>query len=189
MATLTIGLLLFLGVHSLAIINIDWRNQQVSKLGIWAWKGIYSLLAGIGLILVIIGYGQARLEPHWLYQAPTGLRHLSLLLMLPVFPLALAGYLPGRINGWLKHPMLIATLLWASSHLLSNGGLHDLLLFGSILVWAALDLLSLRHRSQRPLLMRSASSWNDAIAVIAGVGLYLLFIAGRHPWLIGVTPL
>ena len=141
------------------------------------------------LVLIIAGYEQAKQTPQWLYQAPTELHHLSLLLLLPVFPLVLAGYLPGRINHSLKHPMLVATLLWSISHLLANGGMHDLLLFGGFFVWAAIDLYSLRHRTQRPIIMVPAAKWNDTIAVMAGTGLYLLFLAGLHRWLIGAAPI
>ena len=120
MLLLILGLVLFLGVHSLRIVAESARSGLVSRLGLWPYKGLYSLIALAGLILIVIGYGQARLDPVVLYQPPAFLRHLNMLLMLIVFPALLAAYLPGRIQQTLKHPMLIAVKAWALGHLLVN---------------------------------------------------------------------
>lgn len=191
MSLLITGLILFLGVHSVAIFAPGLRAAAIERIGLPAWKGLYSLVAIAGFVLICIGYGQARIEaPIWLWQPPKGLRHLALLLMLPVFPLLLAAYLPGRIQRTAKHPMLAATKLWALAHLLANGGLHDVLLFGGFLAWAVLDRVSLKRRANVvPPPGAPAGRWNDAIAVVGGLTLYLAFVGGLHRALIGVSPI
>ncbi len=141
-------------------------------------------------MLLIHGYGLARQSPVLLYTPPTALRHLALALMLPVFPLLLAAYLPGRIRTAAKHPMLLAVKIWATAHLLANGTLVDVLLFGAFLVWAVLDRIAAKRRAV-PCVVPGAppSALNDAIALIAGLGLYAAFLLGVHRWLIGVSPL
>jgi uncharacterized membrane protein len=114
---------------------------------------------------------------------------VALLLLVFVFPLLLAAYLPGRIKAITKHPMLVATKLWAFAHLLANGTLADLLLFGSFLAWAVVDRISMKHREQRPLPGAPPSPWNDAIAVVVGLVLYVAFVLRLHVWLFGVSPL
>lgn len=191
MTLLIAGLLLFLGIHSVAIAAPALRASAVAKLGLKGWKGIYSLVAIAGFVLICIGYGEARVtNPVWLWQPPKGLRHLALLLMLPVFPLLLAAYLPGRLQRAAKHPMLVATKLWALAHLLANGGLHDVLLFGGFLAWAVADRISLKRRvAVAPPPGAPPSRWNDAIAVVGGLALYGLFVGGLHRWLVGVSPI
>lgn len=191
MILLIAGLLLFLGIHSVAIAAPMLRASAIARLGANGWKGLYSLVAIAGFALICIGYGEARVtEPVWLWQPPKGLRHVSLLLMLPVFPLLLAAYLPGRIRTAAKHPMLLATKLWALSHLLANGGLHDVLLFGGFLAWAVADRISLKRRAVvTPSPSAPASRWNDAIAVIGGLVIYVLFVVALHRLLVGVSPI
>ena len=108
---------------------------------------------------------------------------------LTLFPLFLAAYLPGRIQRLTKHPMLVATKLWAVAHLLANGMLADVVLFGAFLAWAVADRISLKRREPVPVPGAPASRWNDLIAVVAGLGLYLAFVFGAHRWLIGVSPM
>jgi uncharacterized membrane protein len=186
MTLLILGLLIFLGLHSVSIFAPAWRDAQVAQRGENAWKGIYSLLSIVGFALLIYGYGQARQSPVVLYTPPTGLRHVALLLMLPVFVLLLAAYLPGRIKAAAKHPMLLATKLWATAHLLANGNLADVLLFGGFLAWAVADRISMKRRSARAVPGAPAGPLNDVIAVVGGLGLYALFVLGGHAWLIGV---
>lgn len=188
MSLLIAGLLLFLGIHSVAIFALGLRAGAVERLGLWPWKGVYSLIAIAGFALIVIGYGQARMQaPVWLYQPPAGLRHLALLLMLPVFVLLLAAYLPGRIKSAAKHPMLLATKLWATAHLLANGNLADVLLFGGFLAWAVADRISMKRRVQRLLPGAPAGRFNDVIAIVGGLVLYGLFVKVGHAWLIGVA--
>ena len=189
MSLLIAGLLLFLGIHSVAIFAPGLRASAIERLGLWSWKGVYSLIAIAGFALIAIGYGQSRMQPVWLYQPPAGLRHLALLLMLPVFVLLLATYLPGRIQRAAKHPTLVATKLWALAHLLANGGLHDVLLFGGFLAWAVLDRISVKRRANVvPPPGAPATVWNDAIAVVGGLALYVAFVGWLHRALIGVSP-
>ncbi len=189
MGIFVVGLILFLGIHGVSIVAPGWRAAQVARLGEGAWKGLYAGLAALGLGLLIYGYGVARQTPVVLYTPPAALRHLALLLMLPVFPLFIAAYLPGRIRSATKHPMLLATKLWATAHLLANGTLTDVLLFGGFLVWAVADRISMKHRTPGNALGAPASRWNDAIAVVTGLALYALFVLRAHQWLIGVSPL
>jgi uncharacterized membrane protein len=124
-----------------------------------------------------------------LYAPPAGLRHAALLLLVPVFPLLLAAYLPGRIQAATKHPMLAATKLWAVSHLLANGNLADVVLFGSFLVWAVADRISLKRRTPLPVPGVPPGRWNDGIAIVAGLALYVAFLLWLHKLLIGVRPI
>lgn len=192
MTWLILGLVIFLGVHSVSIVAPAARERWLAQMGEGGWKGLYSLLSFVGLALIIWGYGQARLDPVQLYTPPTALRHLSALLMLPVFPLLLAPYLPGRLKTLTRHPMLVATKLWALAHLLANGTLADVLLFGGFLAWAVADRVSVKRR-ERAGLARTvpglpASGLNDLIAIVAGLGLYLMFVFWAHAWLFGVRP-
>jgi uncharacterized membrane protein len=188
MTSLVIGLLLFLGVHSVAIVSPQGRDRMVARIGAGPWRAVYSLLALGGLVLLIHGYGVARQSPQLLY-APAGwTRHVAALLMLAPFPLLFAAYLPGRIKAKLQHPMLIAIMVWASAHLFANGMLADVLLFGGFLLWAAANLISFRYRSARPLRTIPPRPLNDGIAIALGLLVYLGFVLGLHARLIGVVP-
>lgn len=192
MVWLVLGLLLFLGVHSLSIVAPTARDRLVGRLGENAFKGLYSLVSFVGLGLIVWGYGLAREAPVLLYALPAGFRHLAALLMLPVFVLLLAAYLPGRIKTAAKHPMLLAVKLWALSHLLAQsvtgGTLADVLLFGGFLAWAVADRVSLKRRAARAVPSLPASGLNDAIAVVSGLALYALTAFWAHAWLFGVRP-
>ena len=188
MSFLIIGLVLFLGIHSVSVFAPAWRDQQVAQRGEGAWKGLYAIVSLIGFGLLVYGYGVARQSPVVLYTPPTALRHLTLLLMLPVFSLLLAAYLPGRIKTAAKHPMLLATKLWALSHLLVNGNLADVLLFGGFLAWAVADRISLKRRVARAVPGAPAGAMNDVIVVAGGLALYIVFLLWAHRWLIGVSP-
>jgi uncharacterized membrane protein len=180
---------LFFAAHSISIVNDAWRNRMARRLGELGWQGLYALVAAAGLGLIVWGYGLARQEPVVLYVPPFWLRHLSLLLLVFVFPLLLATYLPGRIREITKHPMLVATKLWAVAHLLANGTLADVLLFGSFLVWAVADRISLERRAPRPVPGAPPSRLNDAVAVLGGLVLYAAFALWLHHWLFGVSPI
>jgi uncharacterized membrane protein len=187
MTLLILGLVLFLGSHSVSIVAPGWRDAQAARSPL-GWKGAYTVVAIAGFVLIVYGYGEARLTAPLLYAPPTWMRHLSMLLLLPVFPLLLAAYLPGRIKAAAKHPMLAATKLWALAHLLANGTLADVLLFGGFLAWAVADRISFKRRVQRPILAAPSSAANDLIAIVGGLALYGLFVWRAHAWLIGVSP-
>jgi uncharacterized membrane protein len=190
MPTFIIGLALFLGIHSVSIVAPAWREAQVAQRGERAWKGLYSVVSLVAFALLLYGFGQARHAPVVLYNPPAALRHLALLVMLPVFPLLLAAYLPGRIKAAVKHPFLLAVKIWATAHLLANGTLNDVLLFGAFLAWAVLDRISVKRRSVQHVVPGAAPSRaNDAIAVVVGLVIYILFVFWAHRWLIGVSPL
>ncbi len=186
MSWLVAGLIIFFAVHAISIINEPWRDRMVAKMGEGPWKGIYSVVAAIGFLLIVWGYGLARQESAVIYFSAPWLMHLSMLLLIPVFPLLLATYFPGRIRTFARHPMLIATILWAFAHLLVNGRLTDVLLFGSFLVWSGLDLFSMRQRVQRPVPSAPASRFNDLISLVLGLALYSMFVVWLHSMLIGV---
>lgn len=186
MYILIAGLVLFLGTHSIAIACPGWRERMIGKLGLTGWKAIYAVVAIIGFVLIVVGYGDARLDPVVLYTPPSWMRHVTFLLLVPVFPLLLAAYLPGRIQRATKHPMLAATKIWALAHLLSNGTLADLLLFGGFLAWAVVDRISLKRRPPKTIPSAPATPWNDAIAVVGGLAIYVFFVLMGHAWLIGM---
>ena len=190
MSLLIVGLVLFLGVHSVVIVAPTLRARTIQALGEGAWKGLYALVSLVGFVLICYGFGLARQAPVILYSPPTWLRYVALILMLPVFPLLIATYLPGRIKTAAKHPMLAAVKFWAFAHLLSNGMLADVLLFGGFLAWAVADRISLKRRST-PQVVRTAppGPWNDAIAVVLGLAIYALLIGSGHARLFGVSPL
>jgi uncharacterized membrane protein len=189
MLYMIIGLILFLGAHSVEIFSSTLRANAVGRMGERPWKGLYTLISIVGFILIIWGYGQARQDPILLYAPPVWMRHSSALLMLPVFPLILAAYLPGRIKAALKHPMLAAVKFWALAHLLSNGMLADAVLFGSFLAWAVADRISFKRRVVRPIHTAPPNKMNDVIAVVAGLAIYVAFVLWLHTWMIGVSPL
>jgi uncharacterized membrane protein len=186
---LVVGLLIFLGIHSVSIVSPAYRDGVAARLGAGAWRGIYSVVSLIGFVLLCWGYGLARQHPVVLYNPPLWTHYLTAVLMLPVFPLFLAPHLQGRISAALKHPMLVATKLWAVAHLISNGMLADVLLFGGFLVWAVADRISYKHRTQRPLAGPPPGARNDVIAVVVGLGLYVIFVLWLHAKLIGVQPI
>ncbi|MGA8259394.1 MAG: NnrU family protein [Arenicellales bacterium] len=187
MTALVLGLLLLLGTHSVSIVNAAWRNEMAARFSAGQWKGIYAAVSLLGLVLVIYGFGGARVNPFVLYVPPWWLRPVTILLMIPVFPLLLAAYLPGHIKSAAKHPMVLAVKIWAAAHLLSNGTLPDVLLFGSFLAWGVAERVSLKRRAPSQVPEPAESVRNDAIVVAGGLLLYLLFMAWLHPLLIGVS--
>lgn len=189
MLVLLIGLAVFLGTHSLLIAAPQLRTNVITQHGRGAWLWPYTAASAVGLVLIVWGYGLARQDAPILYSPPLEMRHLALLVMLPVFPLLFAAYLPGRIKATLKHPMLIGTLLWGVAHLTANGTLADLFLFGGFAGWAAADWYSSAHRPTKMASMPGSGLCNDAIAVIGGLAVYAIFIGGFHRILTGVSPI
>ena len=186
MLTLIAGLALFLGVHSVSIVTPGGRDAAVQRMGRGLWQGIYALIAIAGLILIARGYAEVRNQTPILYLMPRWMHAISTTLMLPVFPLLLAAYLPGAIRTAVRHPMLVAVKLWAVAHLLANGSLADVVLFGSVLAWAVADRISLKRRVPRAVPAAPPGRYNDVIAIVGGLILYGIMLHGGHGWLIGM---
>jgi uncharacterized membrane protein len=189
MSVLILGLVVFLGIHSVGIFAPAWRDRMAAQMGEIPWKAIYAVVSLVGLLLIIWGYGATRDAPVPLWAPPVWLRHVNLLLMVPVFALLLAAYLPGRIRTTVKHPMLAAVKLWAFGHLLANGNLADVVLFGSFLVWAVADRISFKRRVPPAVPLAPEGKLNDLIAIVGGLLIYGAFMGGLHLWLFGVSPL
>lgn len=191
MLLLVTGLLLFLGIHSIRVFADGWRSAVIRTQGEPRWKGLVSVLALAGLVLIVVGFGAARAAPVVVWTPPAWTRHLAALLVLVAFILLAAAYLPGtRIKALVGHPMLAGVKAWALAHLLANGRLADIVLFGAFLVWAVIDFRVARQRDRREGLRRpSGSAGRDAWAVLIGVVAWLLFARWGHAWLIGVDPL
>jgi uncharacterized membrane protein len=190
MTLLVAGLVVFLGAHSLRIFADGWRNAQLARLGEKRWKGLFALVSLVGLVLIVYGFGLARQSPVVLYAPPTWTRHVAALLMLPAFVLIVAGNLRGtRMKAALGHPMVLGTKVWAFGHLLANGTLADVVLFGSFLVWAIADYASARRRDRLAGVVYPAGAWSrDLLAVVIGVVAWVVFGFWLHGWLIGVRP-
>jgi uncharacterized membrane protein len=190
MALLVIGLALFLGVHSIRIFAEDWRTAARARLGEGPWKGLYSLVSIAGFVLIVWGYGASRAQPMDLWYPPTWTRHLAALLTVPSFVLLAAAYVPGtRIKAAVKHPMVASVKIWALAHLLANGRLADVVLFGAFLVWAVLDFRCARQRDRRDgVRYETGPITRDLLAVVVGAAAWALFAFGLHVRLIGVAP-
>lgn len=190
MIVLVLGLVLFLGAHSVRIVADDWRGAQIAARGEGAYKGVYTLLSLVGLVLIVWGYGASRTAPVELYSAPVWTRHLAALLTLVAFVLLAAAYVPGtRIKAAVGHPMVLGVKVWAFAHLLANGRLADVALFGAFLVWAVVLYVASRRRDRRNGVTYPAGpASRDAIAVVAGVVAWAAFAFWLHAWLIGVRP-
>ena len=185
MAVMIIGLVIFLGAHSVRIVADDWRHEQLRRMGEGRWKALYSLISLVGLALAIWGYGRMRLDPTWVWFPPVGLRHAVALLMIPAFILLVAAYIPhNQIKAKLGHPMVLAVKLWALSHLLANGRLGDIVFFGAFLLWAVLDFRSARRRPSGP--PQAPRPAGTAITVVGGLIAYYLFAFHLHVWVTGV---
>jgi len=188
MLLLIAGLILFLGIHSLPMFT-EKRAALEEKFGVLGYKGLFAVVSAIGFVMIIYGYGAARAEgPAIIYDPPFWLRHVTMLFMVPVFIFLVAAYVPCRIKKALKHPMLVAVKLWAFSHLLTNGDLASVLLFGSFLVWAVADRISLKRRGLGggAVMTKDPGKFSDIIVILVGLGLYVLFAFRLHVLLIGV---
>jgi uncharacterized membrane protein len=186
MLVLILGIVIFLGVHSLRMVAPQWREARIASMGEGGWKGAYSVASIIGFILLVWGYSIARTDSPVLYNPPFWMAHLSILLMAIAFvSLAVSQFPAGRLKPILKHPMLLAVKIWAFAHLLVNGDLASLLLFGSLLAWAVWNRIAVKRRGA-PIAKPGPVKW-DIAAVVVGFVLWALFIWKLHEWLIGVA--
>ncbi len=191
MTYLILGLLVFLGVHSVRIVAEDWRTRMRVQLGDKVWKALYSVGSLLGLGLIVWGFGLAREQPVALWIPPNGLRHLTTVLNLVAFVLLAATNVPGNsIKSRLHHPMVLGVKVWALAHLLSNGNLAHVVLFGSFLIWAVLDFRAARQRDRvTGVVYPGGTAGATGIAVASGVGMWIVFTLWLHGLLIGVRPL
>jgi uncharacterized membrane protein len=184
---LILGLILFLGIHTLTTQR-KLRAQLIAATGEAGYKIGYTLASIAGLALIIWGFALYRATGWWpIWEPPIFLKHITVALMLPAVILVIASYIRGRIYTTLKHPMLTGIKLWAAAHLLANGDLGSIVLFGSFLAWAVFDRISLKHRSDAgapPIPVGGPG--NDLIAIAVGVVAYLALAFAFHPVVIGV---
>ncbi|KRE96597.1 NnrU family protein [Frateuria sp. Soil773] len=191
MPVLILGLVIFLGVHSLRIFANDWRNRQFARLGEKPWKAAYSVVAIVGFVLICWGFGLARQQPVLLYVPPLWLRHLNALFTLIAFVLFAAARVPNNhFKAKLGHPQVLGVKVWAFGHLLAAGMLHDVVLFGAFLAWSiVLFAVSRRRDRLAGTTYPAGTPKGDAISVVAGLALWALFAFLLHQWLIGVNPM
>lgn len=191
MVLLLIGLLLFLGLHSLRIFAEDWRATVISARGENIYKGLYSLVSLAGLVLIVMGYSQTRTDPVFIWYPPVAMSHIAALLTLIAFVLLAAAYVPGNhIKAAVGHPMVLGVKVWAFAHLLANGRLGDMILFGAFLAWAVLDYINSRKRDRATGVVYSTLPGiaRDAAVIVVGIGGWLVFALWAHRLLIGVSP-
>ncbi|WP_430392322.1 NnrU family protein [Dyella sp. 20L07] len=191
MAWLIVGLVLFLGMHSIRIVANDWRSRQLAVLGEKRWKALYALTSIVGFVLIVWGFGLARQHPVLLYVPPLWLRHLNALFTLLAFILVIAAYVPGNhLKAKLGHPMLAGVKTWAFGHLLATGMLHDVVLFSAFLLWAGVDFVSARRRDRAAGVVYPAGTIKgDVIVIVVGAVSWAVFAFWLHGWLIGVKPM
>ncbi len=190
MTVLILGIILFLCTHMIRIVAPGFRHAMVQKLGENGWKGVHGLAGIVSLVVLVLGWQQAPVVNLWF--PPTGMTHLTLTLMLFAMISLVAGLLPaGHIATKAKHPMVLSVKIWALAHLLSNGDLASVLLFGSFLAWGVIMRIALKRRQRagevtlRPFV---SAKW-DFIAVLLGAVVYGLFVWKLHLLLFGVAPL
>lgn len=191
MILLLIGLALFLGSHSVRIFADHWRAKVIATRGENAYKGLYSILSLAGLVLIVMGYSQTRLDAVVVWNPPAAMSHVAALLTLGAFVLVAAAYIPGNhIKAAVGHPMVLGVKVWAFAHLLANGRLGDMILFGAFLAWAVVDYINSRKRDRATGAVYSTTPGiaRDAAAIVVGVGAWLVFALWAHRLLIGVSP-
>ena len=188
---LILGLELFLGVHSTRIFADGWRNATMARMGEMPWKAGYAVLSVIGLVLVVWGFSLARQQPVQLWMPPRGMRHLAALLTLISFVLLAAAYVPrNAIKARLHHPMVLAVKVWALAHLLANGNLAHMILFGAFLLWAVLSFRAARARDRAAgTLYPAGTAAGTGLTVVVGVVAWAVFAFWAHGYLIGVRPI
>ena len=208
MTQLILGLILFLGAHSVRIWADGWRNQTIEAYGEKAFKGVYALVSILGFYLLVVGYGEARLQTVALWNPPIFTKHISMLLMLLSSILLMATYIPrNHFKMRLKHPMVLSVKVWALSHLLANGNLADLVLFGSFLIWAVLNFRSARARDRALLLNLNVTEeaagesiaesesahqpklLSTIITLVGGIAIWALITFVLHAKIVGVSPM
>ncbi len=190
MGMLIVGLVIFLGVHSVRAFADDWRTRTRAQLGENRYKILYSLASVLGFVLIVYGFGAARMQTTVLWASPAWTRHLAALLTLPAFVLLVAAYVPGNaIKSRLHHPMILGVKTWALAHLLANNTLADLLLFGSFLAWAVLAFVAARKRDRAGHVTYPPGRLGSTLITVAiGLLAWAGFAFWAHAAWIGVRP-
>lgn len=190
MTILVLGLLIFLGVHSLSIFADDFQARAKAKLGVNAWKAIYALVSIAGFVLIIWGFSLARQHPVLLYVPLPGMKHANSLFTLVAFILVAAAYVPrNHMKAKIGHPMLAGTKLWAFGHLLATGFLHDVVLFGAFLIWAVVLFVVSRRRDRRNgVVYPRGGLAGDLVALVVGIAAWAGFAFWAHLHWIGRSP-
>jgi uncharacterized membrane protein len=192
MLVLVIGLVVFFAIH-LVPSNVAMHDGLIARFGLNGYKVIFGLVSLIGFALIVIGFAKLQMHPGknpQLWDPPLWTRQLAGALMLPAMIALVASYVPSRIHTALKHPMLVAIKIWALAHLLANGDLAALVLFGSFLAFAVYDRISVKKRhAAGPLRDKTGPWYNDLIVLVAGTALYLVILLWAHQLVIGVSPL
>jgi uncharacterized membrane protein len=191
MPYLILGLMIFLGVHSVRIVADPWRTQTRARMGVLPWKGLYSVVSLIVFGLIVWGFGLVRQQPVQLWSPPVAMRHLAALLTLVSFVFLAAAYVPGNsLKSRLHHPMILGVKVWALAHLLANGNVGHVILFGSFLVWAIVDFSASRRRDRLAgTRYPRGNARATSITLVLGVGAWFVFTWWLHGLLIGVRPL
>ncbi len=199
MAWLILGLVLFVGSHSVRIFADDWRSRTIEAWGEKAFKGLYAVLSLVGFYALIVGYAEVRMQPIVIWQPPIATRHISVLLMLFASILMVAAYIPGNhLKLRMGHPMVLSVKVWALAHLLSNGNLADLVLFGTFLVWSVLNFKSARARDR---IKAAAQTMDEALqapkaklsatlmTLVGGALLWAGITFYLHALVVGISPM
>jgi uncharacterized membrane protein len=188
MTLLIVGIVLLLGLHVVPTIG-SLRQKLAERLGETGYKVLFALLSTASFALLVYGFAKAPVVQVW--SPPGWTRWVAIVLMLPAFIFLVAAYVPGRIKAKVKYPFLVAIKTWALAHLIANGDLASIILFGSFLLYAGFDRAMLKGRQPTSLVgvPGEGPPRNDVIAVALGVVLYLLFLFWLHPLLIGTAPL
>ncbi len=191
MPILILGLVIFLGAHSVRIFADGWRTRMIARIGLKPWKVVYALVSLFGFALLVYGFRLARHTPTLLYAPPLALKHLNALFVLVALVLFFASHSPpNHFRTWLHHPMVAGVAVWAAGHLMATGFLHDVVLFGAFLVWAVADFIAGRRRDRVENIRYAAGTAKGDIAAVAiGVVVWALFAFWLHGLLIGVKPL
>ena len=190
MPILVLGLLIFLGAHSMRIFADGLRTRLIARFGMNGWKGLYAVASIVGFVLIVWGFGLAREQPVLLYAPPLWLKHFNALLTLVAFVLVVAAYVPrNHLKAAIGHPMLAGVKLWAFGHLLASGFLHDVVLFGAFLLWAVVDFIVSRRRDRLAGTTYPAGTLaGDVAALTIGVVAWAIFAFWLHARWIGVNP-
>jgi uncharacterized membrane protein len=188
MTLLIVGIVVMLGIHLVPAFP-DIRERLVERLGTNGYRIAFSIVSTLGLVVLIWGFARAPFIQIW--SPPAWTRHIAMLLMIPAFILLVAAYVPGRIKAKVKNPFLDAISTWSLAHLIANGDLASMMLFGSFLAYAVFDRIALKRRAATGLVTvaETGPARNDVIAVVGGLALYAIFLVWLHPLLIGVPVL